>query len=174
MLRIHVATIPSTGTHFCRDHLLAGHELVVEHIWGRTNDGWRKRLAELAPDDKILIPLRSPFKVAQSWKRHARDLTELPACWSRLVAEFDRPHRARIRYLPIDQATRRDAFLEELNHAWGLKLKTDWPIVRQAVPFYRGAAELSAQEINEVIRIMLELREFLEPFGYEVGNVTRP
>lgn len=126
---IVVPTIPHTGTHFMRYHLLVDHHNLVEHIWPKQVDLWWP----MFKNNPILVPLRDPWQVAMSWKKRAHlpgalQLEELPIWWRLLIDVIDplRPY-----YLPIDQPMVRDRCLERINSQLGLNLATDWPVIRE-------------------------------------------
>ena len=127
---IYVLTIPSTGTHFVRDHLLQGQtDVYCRHIWPDNPEEWAKPIVEKS--DRIIVPLRHPYEVAKSWARRpdrGLPLADLRLWWRTLVHQVDplRPH-----YLPLD-TRERDFYLQDINRDLGLRLKTDWPIVREA------------------------------------------
>lgn len=159
---ILVPTIPSTGTHFMRDHLLVNEQKVVDHIWPADMDRWADRMQGIK---SIIVPLRHPWKVALSWKARESSgrppVIDLPMWWRNLVGRIDpvRPY-----YLPIDQVELRDSCLENINVNLDLELRTDWPIVRQKDGKAGSRYDVVGLTSEEYEVCVLNIMEELEPF----------
>lgn len=158
---ILVPTIPYTGTHFMRDHLLAGLETDVRHIWDNRMEKWAERIAAGHP---IIVPLRHPINVAMSWKRREHlggsrlRVMNLPDWWRRLSGMID---PARPYYLPLDLPHRREACLDNINKNLGLELATDWPVIREKFSGDYGSGCLDPEEIEVAVT---QVYQELEPF----------
>lgn len=168
---ILVPTIPRTGTHFMRDHLLVGHAKHVDHIWPDNMDAWVDEISEGHP---IIVPLRHPFEVAQSWKRRESGrnplkVMDLPDWWRRLSGMID---PARPYYLPLDLPAERELALAKINCNLELKLRTDWPVLREeGVNFSVASGGLETEEYQvAVLDIMAELKPFFSRW-YRVGSL---
>ena len=164
---IYCPTIPHTGTHFIRDHLLAGHNTHVEHIWPESKFDWLPRLTQYASKGyPIVVPLRHPAEVALSWKRRRKDPLELPTWWRTLV-DYVNPYDPF--YLPLDGA-RRNGALELLSDALGAELVTDWE-PRRGDQWAGDPVPLNAREVDSVLEIAAELAWFFEPWYGLVGSI---
>lgn len=159
---ILVPTIPSTGTHFMRDHLLEYEHKFVEHIWPDQMDRWADRMQGTK---SIIVPLRHPSKVALSWKAREHfgrpPVMDLPMWWRRLVGMID---PARPYYLPIDQVELRDSCLEHINKNLALELRTDWRIVREKNSEAAGRLDVVGLTSEEYEICVLNIMVELEPF----------
>ena len=151
--QILVPTIPHTGTHFMRDHLLKEPGLArVEHIYPNSCVDL-EAIAKVSP---TIIPLRHPLLVAESWKRRAKDVFELPMWWSNLVTYFD-PHGPF--YLCLDKPEIRDGQLADINRDLEMELETNWPVLRE-MKTPRGPHKLSTEEACSVAETAHALRHF--------------
>ena len=127
---IVVPTVPHTGTHFMRDHLLAELECHVGHPYPADQEKFYELLEAGHP---CIVPTRRPWDVLESWIRHGKDprdfggysLPEWYDVQAGLVMDYDPL------YLAIDDIVMRDEQLAMINNTLGTVLTTDWPIVRQ-------------------------------------------
>ena len=151
---IVVPSIPHTGTHFVRDHLLRNlPEMIhVEHCWPQWDDERKFYTYSAELENKlidaraILIPLRRPRNIASSWIRRGKPLIELPR-WYLVVFWILERFRTKAFLLPIDDTVRRHRFLEYFCEHTQLELDTSWPIVREASSVSSGpVAFTDAQE----------------------------
>lgn len=149
---IVVPTIPHTGTHFIRDHLLSAHEHHVEHLWPLS----RVTLAELAANHRTIVPLRHPMLVARTWKSQNKDIKELPDWWYALIQYID-PHEPA--YLPLD-SPQRDGFLQDLNRQLDTMLSTDWPVLPRYEGGLRPRVPLTDAETEDVVEMMVGMAPF--------------
>ena len=103
----------------------------------------------------ILIPLRHPYLVAESWKRRGKPLTELAENFRLLVDELDPLNPL---YLPIDVDNRQE-YLDIINNELGLSLKTNWAIENSKEMTYN----LSYKDLSPD-KIMIDLVSDIEGF----------
>lgn len=127
---IVVPTVPHTGTHFMRDHLLADVECYVRHPHPLDEPKLRELLEAGNP---CLVPMRDRWEVTVSWIRHDKNPGNylgwsLPEWFEQLDALIW-PYSPLI--LHIDDLAARDHELAIINNTLGLELETDWPIIRQ-------------------------------------------
>ena len=129
---IVVPTIPHTGTHFMRDHLLAGHEIYCRHFY----ENELAKIMELMREHPAIIPMRKKAAVARSWERYGKDLDDFGGWsleqWFTVLDKVLMPFEPYI--LNIDKPGVRDEQLARINEELGLELVTDWPILRQPCP----------------------------------------
>lgn len=120
--------------------------------------GQIERALELSERMPLVIPMRHPFRVEESWKRRGRSVDEMLACYRTFLAEFWllRPY-----ILPID-SERRDAALSKLREGLGLELRTDWPVVNGV----KGAHAIGLDELEPSERV-IELVEEMRPILVE-------
>ena len=107
----------------------------------------------------IIVPLRHPYLVAESWQRRGKPLTELVDNFRLLVNEIDKldPH-----YLPVDIKDR-DRYLDLINRDLGLNLSTEWKVVNSVKRTYNiDRKDLSPNEI--VKDLVKEIEPFLSRF----------
>jgi len=147
-----VPTIPHTGTHFIRDHLLAGQEHYVQHLWPKS----RVQLSQMATTYRTIVPLRHPILVARSWKSRDKDIRELPDYWYALIQYID-PHEPQ--YLPLDSPNR-DGELACLNLRFGTSFKTDWPVMADDDSAKLARVPLTDSETEDVVEMMVAMADF--------------
>jgi len=106
-------------------------------------------------DYPIIIPLRHPYLVQESWVRRGKPLSELIENFKLLINELDPLNPL---YLPIDVENRQD-YLDEINKKLDLDLRTNWSIVNSKKHTYN----ISYKDIDPAPSI----RRFVE------GNLNR-
>lgn len=153
---ILVLSIPHTGTHFVRDHLLADYECEALHIWPDQREIWFERMLTV---DKVIVPIRHPIEVAKSWKRRGKNPQELPTWWRLLTGVVD---PAKPRYLALDQPGVRNWQLADINLNFDLDLKTDWPVVREVDGHHVEDVELTPKEMATCGLVMYAAKPFLD------------
>ena len=84
---------------------------------------------KLTDDMPLVIPLRHPVDVLQSWLVRSKAPEQMMAQWKML---FDIDARYSPLYLPLDHDDR-DAYFTNLRLKTDLKLKTTWPVVGSKV-----------------------------------------
>jgi hypothetical protein len=133
-----LASVYHTGTRFCRGSLFSdfnfGSQVIgsdaeatnihIEPVHIKPLQYW------LNAADHVVVPLRHPLLVAESWKARGMELAALDEQW-RTLADVVVPHDPI--YLPIDHPDR-DLYLKELNQRMGLDLETDWQPVGGILP----------------------------------------
>ena len=127
---IVVPTVPHTGTHFMRDHLLAELDCYVRHVHPSDEP---KLLELLEAGNPCIVPVRDRWSVLESWIRHDKDPRafcglSLPE-WFEALDALIWPYSPLL--LAIDNPEIRDEQLAMINNTLGTVLTTDWPIVRQ-------------------------------------------
>lgn len=130
-----VPTVPYTGTNFVAELFRsAGHEVLgLTQKPGRAK--YIRQCHVLKPSQidaaeahagvmPVVIPLRHPFRVEESWKRKGLDIKEMIRAFKTIEERFLRfaPY-----FLPIDH-DRREEYLDSLR-AIDPDLQTDWPVI---------------------------------------------
>lgn len=130
---IVVPTVPHSGTHFMRDHLLAGLDTYVRHPY----DEELPKLEELIDaGNPVIVPVRLFGRLEESWRRHGKDPENFAGL--SLLEWKERVHGLCDRagslgfLLNIEIPGLRRLQLDDINFDLGLELETDWPIIRQA------------------------------------------
>lgn len=123
---IVIPTIPGSGTHFMRDHLLADQETYCRHI----SEKELPRLLELMAKHPAIVPLREPDAIRATWERLARDNH---AGWDldKYIETMNDVVLPRATHrLNIDMPNIREEQLGQINTDLGLHLTTDWRVLR--------------------------------------------
>lgn len=161
-MRYVIPTIQHTGTKFLYKLFPEGYThcsliedidqdnvLYVGHLTANSVD----RIKELPYP--MLIPLRHPYLVAESWVRRGKPLSELADNFRLLVNELDPLNPL---YLPIDVDNRQD-YLDKINKDLGLSLSTNWNVENSKETTYN----LSHKDLTPE-PIMVDLVEDIEGF----------
>lgn len=123
-----------TGTYFVTKHLLSslterpikhgiiGPGLYSDHVYPHKRGLWYDVLSK---SDHVIVPLRHPAVVAESWKKRNRPKLELIEQFEELIGFVDQFQPL---YLPLD-VDDRDNYLGKINAATGLELETSWPVI---------------------------------------------
>jgi hypothetical protein len=133
---IVVPSVPHSGTHFLKDHLLHGLETWVRHPYPVEQP---KIIELLDAGNPAIVPWRDPDAVRASWLRRGKDPNNYAGWsltrWYEEQAKLLRPYIdiGDIAILNIDNPEVRDDQLERINYQLGLELKTDWPVIRRRV-----------------------------------------
>ena len=163
---IVVTSVPHTGSQFVTQHLLAGaglsspNDFYFQHVEDTTVPLMRKLMRDGWP---CIVPMRHPSKVAGTWTGRGLELYTLRNYWRRLILAIDPLGPL---YLPIDVPNRQD-YLDLINEATCLDLKTDWPVtgstgLSPAFDTHKGS------EMKLVEGMFDELGDFFGRFGYEL------
>lgn len=171
-----ILSIPYTGTNFTADLFAkAGYEVLGLH----QRPGREKfvRRAHCLKESQIgpalgaglplVVPMRHPYRVAESWARRGGYLPDMVRAY-RTVVERLLPHRPF--FMPVD-SDRRGEYLERLRELEP-KLSTDWEVVGSKSNTY----DLSLEDISpkpEVIELVRDIAPFLSRF-YEVQSLLTP
>lgn len=160
---ILITSIPHTGTHFCRDHLLAGRSFHITHfIWEFEQPAHTEKICAWMAMLPTIIPMRHPLAVAVSWKRRMRPLEQLPLAFQTLELRLD---PLKPLYLPLD-TPKREAFLDEIEKAiGGDPLPRDWPVIRGNEEKL-GPAELTDAEAELMADMIARRAPFFRSLGY--------
>lgn len=138
---ICVPTVQHTGSFFVTRHLLDGYPeqpirtdnyasgVYFDHVNPEKRVFWQP-LLDCA--NAIIVPLRHPVIVAESWRRKGKPLDDMYAQWDMLI-DFVDPYQPA--YLPLDVDIR-DAHLGAINERYNLKLQTRWPVINSKVKTY--------------------------------------
>jgi len=131
-----VPTIRNTGSHFVLRLLGKEHpwrpdiltwrgldkakddSVVFDHVFPHQ----RNLSLPLIRDHLTIVPLRHPYLTQKSWKDRNHDKSDLIGMWEVMANEIAPLNPF---FLPLDVDNRQD-YLDELNTATGLNLKTDW------------------------------------------------
>lgn len=149
---IIVPTIPGTGTHFVRDHLLAGKKVYCRHI----TEAELPKIIELMAEHPAIVPLRKPENVRQTWDRLARDNHggwHLDQFYQALN-EFILPLNPYLLHLDLPHL--RDLELRMINVGLELHLETDWRVIRgnaqEWAHMHRDTAQPPAEPVQPARR----------------------
>lgn len=123
-----IYSIPHTGTHFL-DKLLTDHGVNLYRSVHITGD------PEVEDWERLIVPLRHPLKVAQSWSN--RQDRKGPSAWKQWVPAWTQLAGLRAFFFPID-AEDRNKRLKDLSEYVGVHLETDWTPENH----YDGQAEI--------------------------------
>jgi hypothetical protein len=107
----------------------------------------------------IILPMRHPYLVAESWKRREKPLSDLVINFRLLINDIDKLDAM---YLPIDVENKQD-YLDEINEKLGLSLYSDWNVVNSKKQTYN----LSYKELTpdpEMEDLVSDNKEFFERF----------
>jgi hypothetical protein len=113
-----IASVPHSGSRFVS--ALLG--VPFWHVYQGES------LEKILGHDVIVVPLRHPMKVAQSWKNRGKPIVSHPkhepmiAMWRTLI---DVIAPLEPLYVPVDSENR-DVYLAKLGKATKRRLKTDW------------------------------------------------
>ncbi len=171
-MMVVIASVHHTGTNFVWQHLLNGMTQVGMNYdpSGRNRPpknafvrihcdfGQYQYLEWWCRQFPVIVPMRHPLTVAESWKARDKDLSPLPAQWNILKNEV---HQYNPLYLPIDHPDR-EAWLDAIRRKLGIQIQTDWPVVMSC----NKSAELTDEERADVVAVMAD--GFFDRFNYEV------
>jgi hypothetical protein len=175
-VRIIVPTVQHSGTLFLVRSILGknGFEVLPfrgeptkEHTvnYGHCWPGELKYMRPLIRKYPIIVPLRHPYLVAETWRRRNRTPLEMMLQWEILMQEVDPQGPF---YLPIDRDDRGE-WLDSINNQLGLQLSTDW----QPLNSHTGTFNITPDKAilpDETIEF------FNQPFFrrfYPLGDVQR-
>lgn len=90
-----VASVQHTGSHLIAKMFpswIGFKDPYVEgsHYFGHISEGQLPHILRLAEDFTLLVPIRHPFRVAESWIRRGKDLSTLINHYSLLINEIDK------------------------------------------------------------------------------------
>lgn len=117
--RFLIPSVPHTGHRFVQDLMKGVDGCLHRHVTPADTDGM---VAQAQAAEGVIIPLRRPALVAESWRRRNQPLEALGTFWDALFKIVDATDPM---FLPLD-SRRRFAWLLNINHRWGLGLTTDW------------------------------------------------
>lgn len=129
-----VPTVQHTGSYFVANHLFSDwpkhpiknapleHGVYFDHVWPHKRQWWEELFEET---DAIIVPLRHPAVVAESWKRRGRPFREMCDQWRMMRDVIDAYEPS---YLPLDVEDRQ-SYLDAINERYGLSLATSWPVI---------------------------------------------
>lgn len=133
---IVVPTIPHTGTHFMRDHLLKGVESMVWHPYDEDLD---KIYNLISGGAACIIPRRDLDQIVASWQRHGKNVDDFAGrsldewLYVQNSIAVHAAAKSQLYYLNIDHPGARDRQLAAINRNLGLSLDArGWPVIRQA------------------------------------------
>lgn len=162
-MNVVLSSIPHTGTWFTVRlftergfnekglfEKAEGDTIFLGHMMKEGQIGRAVQLSDYMP---LVIPMRHPFRVEESWKRRGLDVSELVSCFQTLIERF-LPLEPYI--LPIDSPKREEA-LQALSEGVGIDLKTDWEVVHGIVGTHD--LDLADCEPSEAISAIVQ-----EPF----------
>lgn len=164
--RYAVISIQHTGTHFLADmfvpqyhwaSLVERDERPTIHV-GHISPGQFPHILKLLDEIPVLIPVRHPYVVAESWKRKNKPIGELVIAYKLLNQIKDKtPY-----YLAVD-SLEREQQLAEINCKLQLNLQTDWePRNVKTNTYYLRPDELEPDPL--ILQVMDEMSEFFSLF----------
>jgi hypothetical protein len=121
--------------------------------------GQIQRALDLALEMPLIVPLRHPYRVEESWKRRGKSVAELVSCFDTLAEKF-----APLRpcFMPVDSPRREEA-LQELSGELGVELSTDWAVVHGEA----GTHSLALEDLSPsppVVDLVARLAPLLSRF----------
>ena len=123
-------TVPGTGTHLMRDHILAGQNVYARHPYPEEVEKIIDKLS--TPGSICVVPVRRYEEVAATWSRSGRDMDGFGGWtlqqWYQVLFGIIEPFDPI--FISIDEPDMRDIQLERLEDQLGVSLPHDWPIVR--------------------------------------------
>jgi hypothetical protein len=165
-----VPTVPYTGTNFvCELFRKAGYQVVGLsenptrakylrqcHVLKSTQIELAAAHAKTMP---VVIPLRHPFRVEESWKRKGLNVADMIRAFRTIDERFTRfcPY-----FLPIDHERRED-YLDSLR-AIEPDMETDWPVIESK----SGTHGLRLDDLSpspEVVALVQELDYLRRLYG---------
>jgi hypothetical protein len=170
MAGVVLLSVPYTGTNFCNQIFAkAGYEVLGLHE--RAGRDKFLRSAHCVKDTQVdagmmlvrahyplVVPLRHPYRVAESFKRKGLALTDMIRGFRNVM---DRLAHYNPYYMPVDSPCREEC-LEDLR-AIDPALSTDWKVVYSQ----SGTFGLDLNEIEpdpEVVKLALEMAPILDRF----------
>lgn len=125
---LSVISVPHNGTHFCQDHLFKHLKLYTSHSFPAKFGPVEWWVNGARKADLVVVPLRDPEMVVQSWVNRGTVIADL-----RLYVDELEDHVRELSpvLLPIDLPGKREEQLAIINEKLGTDLTTDWPIIRQ-------------------------------------------
>ena len=174
MMDVCLMSVPHTGTTFTE-------ELLCDHGWctGPLNEGTNGRTVmrghfnneshtiqarPLAKRMPLIISLRHPYLVEESWKRRGKEIGPMVEAFGRMMGFME--------YSPVIMAVdsaNRDGCLRQLSDVVGVELKTDWTPKRSI----SDTSEMSWRDCNpsqSVVRAAYQMRGLLVRY-YGAGSV---
>lgn len=128
-MRVAIPTIQHTGTKFIASMFKYHQAGFLEEDLGDTMHVGHISLGQIVNIEALLdeglpvvIPLRHPYLVYESWIRRDKQIHELVTNWHLLVDRIDKYNPY---YVAIDSRDRED-MLDDVNRGLGLRLETDW------------------------------------------------
>lgn len=175
-MKILIPTVPHSGTHLLSSFFeRAGFEgtainnprppenaVITTHIDTPTKFN---TVLKIMPNYQVVIPIRHPYLVAESWIRREQPLDRMLAAYRRLPALYD----TGAMFVPIDSLDR-DKYIQRINDALDIKLKPDWGTV---VNGFKNTHTLTHKDLNplpEVKQLANDISQFLANF-YETDMI---
>lgn len=110
-------------------------------------------------DCPVLVPLRHPYLVAESWMRRNKPINQLAQNFCLLINEIDNKDPY---YLPIDVENKQD-YLDKINAGLNLNFSTDWKVENSKKSTYN----LTYRDINppnEIVNLVEDMGDFFKRF----------
>jgi hypothetical protein len=162
-----LVSVQRTGTRFTQ-RILDNAKIKTAQIHAvdtraKQLDAWLEQ-NEMADGVPIVVPLRHPLNVAQSWLHRKDQLDQMFDQW-RYLAEIIA--KSKPLFLPVDHGER-ELYLDEMSDYMGVKLWTDWKKYGEKP----GAGDViinkpTVDRLNEMIATT-----FLQDFYAEVPHGT--
>jgi hypothetical protein len=169
-----IASVPHSGSHFAVETVglplrsRAPGGVAYANLWHVYSGESLKYIKENAEGGMVVVPLRHPLAVAQSWANRGKPIAEHPVhepmirLWRNLIEHVVplKPY-----YLPVD-IEKRETYLKRLGKALGREIKTTWHRVSH------HPVERAAQLFDDDIEAVLDLikHPFFKEFGYSNGD----
>jgi len=118
-----------------------------------------QRAIEWARSMPLILPLRHPYRVAESWKKRSRPMRDFIPCFRTFLDRF-MPFDPFI--VPVD-SEHRDEALAVLSMGLGVDLKTDWAVVNGKKGLHKLRLE-DCRPSADVIELAAEMKPFLSRF----------
>lgn len=170
MAAVIVPTVPYTGTNFvCELFRMAGYEVLgLTQRPGRAKYLRQCHVVKAGQADTacsygrvmpVVIPLRHPYRVEESWRRKGLDVAEMVRAFRTIDERLTMfaPY-----FLPIDHEFRGD-YLDSLR-AIDPDLTTDWPIIESKSQTHTLRID-DLDPSPEVVRLVQELDYLQKIYG---------
>jgi len=160
-------SVPHTGTHFTLRMLEdAGYtplglfeetrERRIVRYGHVLKQGQADKELELSKTRPLVVPLRHPYRVWESWRLRSKHVRDFVWCF-RVIAELD------AHFVPIDSGVR-DAAVERLSETLGVKLEPDWSVVVNGRKGTHGLKLADCKPPREVIEFTDEMHSMISRF----------
>lgn len=111
-------SLPHSGTHFVQDLFRP----FVRHNWAHIHPEFHERRF-LTVEGTIIVPMRHPDLIGQTWLGWQDTLHNLRWSWDKLLTVVLPKEPL---FLPVDCPKIRQQYLDKINATLGFEVKTEW------------------------------------------------